>query len=207
MCQACCSRSTGSSKVRASIEVWTGCLVSTSPNPPDRVQVWASQLAAGDFPPVCAMTGLPAETWRRFRFSTAPVWAIAFVFLLCVGIGFFVMLPLAYLVGRRASGRLPLTRRSKRLLELPMWGAIVVLAFTALVGIGAAVAFTRPYDPANPWPQLAGIVLLSTGFVSLLAGGVLLQMGLQLGGPLYGPRGKVMKQEPGQPDRLIELQR
>ena len=36
-------------------------------NAPDRVTVWASELAAADFPPICVMTGRPAETWHRFR--------------------------------------------------------------------------------------------------------------------------------------------
>lgn|GEM_PF-2904422 len=34
---------------------------------PSGVAIWASQLAANDFPPVCAMTGRPAETWREFH--------------------------------------------------------------------------------------------------------------------------------------------
>ena len=43
--------------------------------PSNRVQIWASQLAANDFPPVCAMTGAPAEAWRKFTFSKTPPWA------------------------------------------------------------------------------------------------------------------------------------
>ena len=54
-------------------------------HPQDRVQVWASQLAANDFPPVCAVTGAPVETWRKFRFSTPPPWAYAFLGLIALG--------------------------------------------------------------------------------------------------------------------------
>jgi hypothetical protein len=153
------------------------------------------------------MTGEPAETWRTFRFSTAPQWALAFVFLICLGIGFFISIPLSYVVSRRASGRMPLTHKSKRLLELPMKGAIVILVVAAILWIITVIAFTRPYDAANPWPQLAGIVLFNSGLLAFVLGAVLLQIGLQLGRPLFGPRGKVMEQEPGQPDRLVELQR
>jgi hypothetical protein len=52
---------------------------------PDRVQIWASQLGANDFPPVCAMTGRPAELWRKFNFSTPPRWAYALLVLIVVG--------------------------------------------------------------------------------------------------------------------------
>ena len=52
---------------------------------PDRVQIWASQLAANDFPPVCAMSGQPAETWRKFKFATPPTWAYALLVLVCLG--------------------------------------------------------------------------------------------------------------------------
>ncbi|TMG25324.1 MAG: hypothetical protein E6H95_12090 [Chloroflexi bacterium] len=64
-------------------------------SPPDRVTIWQSQLTANDFPPVCAMSGQPAETWHKFRFATAPPWA----FLL----GAIVVAALS----RRASGYLP----------------------------------------------------------------------------------------------------
>ena len=64
---------------------------------PDRVQIWASQLAANDFPPVCAMTGRPAETWRKFRFATPPDWAYALLALVVlrrwIGPGAKVMEP------------------------------------------------------------------------------------------------------------------
>ncbi len=174
--------------------------------PPDRVQVWASQLAAGDFPPVCAMTGAPAETWRKFRFNSPPAWAVVFVFLICVGIGFFVSIPLSYLVSRRTGGRLPLTHRSNRLLELPKRAAIAFLALSAVLWIITAVAFTRPYDVANPWPQLIGVVVVNIAILTLVFGVVLLEGALLVRFP-FGPGAKVMKQMPGQPDRLVELVR
>ena len=100
-------------------------------------------MAANDFPPVCAMTGAPAETWRKFRFSTAPAWAAVFLILLCTGFGLLIVFVAMYLVSRRASGYLPLTRASSRRVALASWvpaGLIVgalVLGFVALVVWGS----------------------------------------------------------------------
>jgi hypothetical protein len=152
------------------------------------------------------MTGAPADTWRKFRFNSPPAWAVVFVFLICVGIGFFVSIPLSYLVSRRAGGRLPLTHRSKRLLELPKRAGIAVLALSAVLWIITAVAATRPYDVANPWPQLIGLVFFNIALITLVLGVVLLE-GAVLARFPFGPGAKVMNQMPGQPDRIVELVR
>jgi hypothetical protein len=103
--------------------------------------VWSSQLAANDFPPVCAMTGQPAEVWRKFRFSTAPSWAPVLYLLLCTGVGLLIIFIAVYGVSRRASGHLPLTRASSRRVSLAGWiPAGLVVAGIALV-IGAFVVF------------------------------------------------------------------
>jgi hypothetical protein len=115
-------------------------------NRQDRVTVWASQLANGEFPPVCAMTGAPSETWRKFRFSTSPPWAFAFAVLICVGIGFFVIPPLmylVYLVGRNASGSLPLTHESVRKLGRPMRFGIPTIVVGLLLLVIAALTVSR----------------------------------------------------------------
>ncbi|TMC91495.1 MAG: hypothetical protein E6J12_05000, partial [Chloroflexi bacterium] len=92
-------------------------------NRADRVQIWASQLAANDFPPVCAMTGRPAETWRKFRFATPPDWAYALLALVVLGgIGIIAYAIVIASISRRASGYLPLTKRSRFLLNLYIWG-------------------------------------------------------------------------------------
>ena len=111
-----------------------------------------------------------------------------------------------YLVGRRAGGRLPLTHRSRRLLELPKRAAIAILAFSGVLWIITAFALTRPYDVANPWPQLIGLVAFSVALLTLLFGAVVLEGALLDRFP-FGPGAKVMKQMPGQPDRLVELVR
>jgi hypothetical protein len=170
---------------------------------PDRVLISASQLAAGDFPAVCVMTGAPAETWGKFRFSTAPAWAVVFVFLICVGgIGFFVTLPLTYLVSRHASGKLPLTHASMRKVGLPMRIGIPALVVGLVLLLIALTTVTR-----NPLVGVLLIFSLNIGVLVLVAGAVLVQVGLQLGRTLIGPRAKVLKHQPGQADTFVELQR
>jgi hypothetical protein len=109
-------------------------------NRPDRVQVWAGQLAANDFPPVCAMTGQPAETWRKFRFATVPGWAYAFLALLCTGIGLVPVFILMAIVSRRASGYLPLTHVSRQKLLLATWLPFSLIPFALVLWVGAAIA-------------------------------------------------------------------
>jgi len=179
------------------------------PGGSDRVTVWSSQLAAGDFPPVCAMSGLPAETRPRFRFFTAPVWAVVLYFLLlCLGIGFFVGIPLAYLVANRASGTLPLTRRSKRLEDIPLWlgvGALVFATVLGVLGLAIPIAINWQHDHIDSTSVGLGVVLFFMATPFFVFGVVFLEIGLLRGGWLFGPRAKVMKQKPGQPDRVVEL--
>src|SRR5205823_4366812 len=105
------------------------------PGPPGRIVVSATQFAAGDFPPVCAMTGLPAETRRRFRFIRAPAWSFVFAFLMCVGIGFLVSGILIFLVARKVSGYLPLTSASNQRLNWALQGSAATLVVVALMWI------------------------------------------------------------------------
>src|SRR5260370_27935865 len=102
----------------------------------DRVQIWSAQLGANDFPPVCAMTGRPAESWRRLRFPTVPGWVYALLLLACgglVGVGAYVIVREA--TARRASGYLPLTRASNLNVAL----ARSLPAGAALLGIGLLI--------------------------------------------------------------------
>lgn len=104
--------------------------------------VWSSQLAANDFPPVCAMTGVPAETWRKFKFSTAPGWAFLFLLLLCTGVGLLIVFLAMYLVSRRASGYLPLSRAASRRVALASWipAGLLVGGFVLLIAAAATTA-------------------------------------------------------------------
>jgi hypothetical protein len=155
---------------------------------PDRVTVWAGQLAANDFPPVCAMTGAPAETWRRFKFATSPAWAYAFSALVAV------------LVAERASGFLPLTMASSRMVGLARWvprGLVIgsgvlwiAIAIAAVANVGAAAA--NAGDVAGLFVFL-GVLMLVAGLV-----------GRFVFMPLVCPRGRVTLLA-GYPDKLVEL--
>src|SRR4051794_32096378 len=89
---------------------------------PDRVQIWASQLTANDFPPVCAVTGRPAQVWRKFKFQTPPAWAWALLVLVVLGgLGIVVFAIVVYAVSEKASGHLPLTFGARNRLRIVIW--------------------------------------------------------------------------------------
>jgi hypothetical protein len=113
------------------------------------------------------MTGAPAETWRKFNFSTAPAWAVALLPLVCFG-----LLPLfigLYAVSRRASGRLPLTRASSRRVALASWipaGLILVsflMGFAALVVLGATSSTTTRVSSSLVYTQWVADVNVTGG--------------------------------------------
>ena len=161
------------------------------------VQVWAAQLAANDFPPVCAMTGAPAETWVKFRFKTLPTWAGASNALAFTH--FHLLTPVIEEASmRRASGRLPLTKSSKRRLRAVNLGLLGLIP-AAMVLTVIAIAIDS-YNAANaPFGGIfVGLALLS------LAGGIL---GLLYVAPRFGPTGVVMGRRPGYHDSLVELRR
>lgn len=170
-------------------------------NRQDRVQVWASQLSANDFPPTCAMSGRPAETWRKFTFSTPPTWAYALLVLIVLGvIGLIIAAIVMAAVSQRASGHLPLTRASSRLAALVQWvppGLIVGGFATWTVVIAAAIANVGAGD-ANA--GLGGGLLFVVGMLVIVAGLV----GRLVVLPLAVPRARVTEQ-PGYFDRLVEL--
>jgi len=152
------------------------------------VLVWQSQLAANDFPPVCAMTGAPAETWRRFNFSTAPPYAF--------WIGGLIV---AAMMSRRASGYLPLTRASANKLRLYFWTLV------ALIPIGVVVAFVGLTVAGASNGEGVGATLGILGFVLGLASLLVGFIGLVIVRRTLGPTGKVLEPQPGQYQSLIEL--
>jgi hypothetical protein len=160
-----------------------------------KVQVWASQLWANDFPPVCAMTGRPAETWRKFKFATPPDWAYALLILVCLGgLGFIAFAIVMTLVAQRASGYLPLTRSASRTVSLALWIPIGLLIAGPVAWVIAIIASASSSD------QVAA-VFLWLGILFLLAGLV----GRLLVTRLVCPRAKVREAAPGQTDRIVEL--
>ncbi len=153
------------------------------------VQVWQSELRANDFPPVCAITGKPAETWRKFRFVTPPGWAYAFLLLLVTGIGLLLIFILMRVVSRTATGHLPLTRAaSNRIRNANIAGIGLAILWLALWVVGFV---------ANS----GGLFLL--GFLVLFA--FIIYWLLVL--PRFGIAGKVLAVQRGQRESIVVLQR
>ena len=153
----------------------------------NRVLIWQSQLAANDFPPVCAMTGSAAETWRKFTVSKTPPWAF------WVG-GIF----LARALSERTTGYLPLTRASMKKLRTVTWtfGALIPLAVFFWV-LGIVLASVSNSAISTEIFEL--LFLLGLG---ALFGGI---VGLFLGKPAVGPQAKILERQPGHYESLIEL--
>jgi MFS family permease len=151
---------------------------------------------ANDFSPVCAMTGRPAETWRKFTFSTPPAWTYALLVLICLGLlGVAIAGLIIYAVSERATGHLPLTRSSKRLADLAFWGPIGLLIASPIAWVLAFVfGSSDNQSPVLPILFLIGIALLVAGLLFRL-----------VGTPLISPRGKVFPVQFGQYDRLVRI--
>jgi len=132
------------------------------------------------------MCGKPAETWRKFKFSTAPPWA----FLL----GAIVVLALS----RRAGGYLPMTRDCVSRLRIVTWGFLSLLPLAVLLWITSALV-----SGDDSTRSAISLLLLILGLAAFLIG----LIGLVVGRRLYGPAGKVMEQQPGYYEPVIELQR
>ena len=165
----------------------------------DRVQVWASQLWANDFPPICAMTGRPAETWRKFKFSTPPTWAYILLFLICLGgLGLIAYAVTITLVAQRASGYLPLTRTASQTVSLTTWvpgGLLIGTVFLWFVALVVGIFAT-----GSTASTVIGVLLILS--VLTLLGGLVGRLVVK---PLVCPRAKVMELAPGQTDRIVEL--
>ena len=163
---------------------------------PTQVRIWAGQLAHSDFPPVCAMTGRPAEKWRKFKFSTPPTWTYALLLLVCLGgIGLIVFGLIVYLVSEKASGYLPLTRDSDRTAALVKWipiGLLIAWPVTWVLGF----VFGSSPDSGSTF-----VVFFLLGLFFLVIG----LIGRLVATPMICPRAKVRAVQPGYADRLVEL--
>lgn len=166
----------------------------------DRIQIWASQLAANDFPGVCALTGRPAETWRKFRFATPPQWAYALLVLVCLGgIGIIVYAIVLSTIAQRASGHLPLTRAARNQVTLAIWVPVgLIIGWVVLWVVAVAVS-------PSTGDQSSGSGLAATffflGLLSLIAGlvGRLVIMRFLV------PQARVSEPQPGYVDKIVEL--
>jgi hypothetical protein len=168
-------------------------------NRSDRVTVWGAQLAANDFPPICAMTGRTAETWRKFSFATPPRWAYSLLILVCAGgVGLIAYAIVMAVTANRASGYLPLTRSTSRNVALAVWGPIVALGLFVLCWVLATIIGIATSDATS---NAIAWIFFWFGAVLLLGG----LLGRLLIKPLISPRARVTDIQPGTYDRLVEL--
>lgn len=167
--------------------------------PPDRVRIWAGQLAANDFPPVCALTGRPAETWRKFRFATPPQWAYALLLLVCLGgIGIILYAVVLASISQRATGHLPLTHGARRQVDLAIWVPPGLLIAWVVLWVVAIAVSPSSNDQSGSGLSAAffflGLLLLIGGLVGRL---VVMRF--------LVPQAKVFEPQPGQLDKIVEL--
>jgi len=166
---------------------------------PDRVSIWASQLAANNFPPVCAMSGKPAEAWRKFNFSTAPQWTYGLLALIVLGgIGIIAYAIVVNLVSRKASGYLPLTRASRNRLNVYLWTVVALLPLSFVFLLGGLVIASGS-DSTSGAIGTAVVVIGALMFVAFVVGALLRR--------LFGPGATVNEPMPGQYDKIVELKR
>ena len=151
------------------------------------VQVWQSQLMRNDFPPVCVMTGAPAETWRRFTFTNTPPWAFAFG---AIGAAAF---------SQRVTGYLPMTKQvSKR---INTWRWIFLGLIPVAIVLWVAGGIVAPSNGDATQGTIAGL-LFFLGIVAILAA----LIGAIVARSVLGPRARITEVR-GAPERLIELRR
>lgn len=146
------------------------------------------------------MTGRPAETWRKFQFTTAPGWAYLFLLLICIGIGLLLIFIVMFAVSRRASGYLPLTHASSRYVgRASTAGLALFLLVVALWAAGIAVSVVAGGDSSAA--STASGILFALGLLTLLIATTY----WLLVKPRFGPQGTVMAKRPGEWDNLVEI--
>lgn len=149
-----------------------------------KVLVWQTQLMANDFPPVCAMTGAPAETWRKFTFSKTPGWAFL------VGGAL-----LSAALTERISGYLPMTHASVQRMRTARF------AFGGLLIAGLVLWIGWIFLASNSGNAMLW-ALFAIGLAAMLAG----LIGLSASRKVLGPSGKLLDQQPGYYNlRMIEI--
>ena len=170
-------------------------------SPSVKLQVWASQLAADDFPRVCVYSGEPADSWWWFRPFTTYRWARPFLLLLLLFVvGFVLTGPLGYVLSTRAGGHLPM----KAMYARRLW--LVPRVSAAILGVGVLMFIVGLQAPVgNVVLGLAGVFVLFTSPVVILAGLIGVQIGLQVAWNPLAPRGRILARKPGDPDRIVEI--
>jgi hypothetical protein len=94
-----------------------------------------------------------------------------------------------------------LTLASERKLALVTRIAVALMALAIFIGVLAAILASRSDLEAS----VAALIFTQLAIWVFVCGAVVLQTGLQITYPIFGPKARVMKQESGQVDRLVEL--
>ena len=147
------------------------------------------------------MTGRPAETWRKFSFTTPPAWSYALLILICLGLlGMIVAAIVVAAVSIRASGHLPLTRTSRLIANLATWVPTgLIFGSIGLMTAVVAASFAN-IDSADPNAgSAAGIAFLLAIFALVLG-----LIGRLFVAPFLVPRARV-EEVPGTLERIVEL--
>jgi len=153
------------------------------------VQVWQSQLVANDFPPVCAMTGAPAEMWRKFTFTNTPAWAFMFG---ALGAAAF---------SRRVSGYLPLTRHASSRITRVRWLFVGLIPVGILFWVASAIASPGPNSSDGTASAISAFL-----FLLGLAAFFFSVVGILVGRNSFGPSARILDGR-GQRELLVELRR
>ena len=146
-------------------------------------------------------SGEPADSWWWFRPFTTYRWARPFLLLLILFIvGFVLTGPLAYVLATRAGGHLPM----KAVYARRLW--LVPRVSAAILGIGVLMFVVGLQAPiGNVVLGLAGVFLVFTSPIVILAGLIGVQIGLQVAWNPLAPRGRIFKRKPGDPDAIVEI--
>ena len=129
------------------------------------------------------MTGAPSETWRKFRFAQEESLWVSWVDPFGL---------IWWAIRHHASGRLPLTRRSSRIVALATWIPRGLFAGTLGLWIAAAIFGVTSYS--TTWSVL--FVVGGLGLIGGLVGRVVK--------PLICPRGRLKSGPRGDPD-FVEI--
>lgn len=148
---------------------------------------------------MCALTGRPAETWRKFRFATPPQWAYALLLLICLGgIGLILYAVVLTSISQRASGHLPLTRAARRQVDMAIWVPAGLLIAWVVLWVVAVAVGAAGNDQSGSGLAAAFFFL---GLLALIAGlvGRLVVMRFLV------VQARVFEPQPGQVDKIVEL--
>lgn len=157
----------------------------------DRIRVSPRQFEAGDFPPVCAFTGHPAETTGRVLCVEPGDWIVIVIWL---AIGIFV----PRWKPRVAVGRLPFTLQARKafsLADTAIWTGALLTILAEIAGIWVFLSTKDPDIVAIARTLMVIGVVTAAAFLT----GIVLSRAVL-------PHGFVLYPE-GSAERVVELRR